>query len=161
MILGTTETDNAGNHNIFGGHGMLESLGGRAGMTLIPTDPDGAMRRVPYEMQKLKSLGFVAAEVASGRTIARPPGGKAWIDYAARRGRCRRYSYLDVFRGRVPASAFDGKVVVVGVSAPSLGDLHNTSVGDAMSGPRSRRTSSTRRCTASPCGAPGTAGPSC
>ena len=50
----------------------------------------------------------------------------------------KAYSYSDVYFGKVPPSAFRGKAVVVGPSAPSLQDVHLTSVsGDpagAMSG---------------------------
>lgn len=42
-------------------------------------------------------------------------------------------SYLDVYLGRVPASAFGGKIVLVGASAPGLGDIFQTPFG-VMSG---------------------------
>lgn len=41
------------------------------------------------------------------------------------------YSYIDVLRGKVPADAFRGRHVLVGATAPGLGDAH------AVSAPRS------------------------
>src|SRR5262249_10185414 len=101
----------------------------RPGNAIIPSDSDGAMRRVPYATQKLKSAGIVTAEVAEGRTIDRPSGGQPWIDYEGPTGTVPTYSYEAVLRGRVAPSTFAGKVVVGGATASAFQDLHKTSTG--------------------------------
>jgi adenylate cyclase len=136
VVLGTTETTFDGGTRIFGGDDVLRRIGARAGITLFPTDDDGSIRRVHYELQNLKAFGVVAAELASGGEIARPSADKLWIDWAGPPGTVREYSYADVLDGEVPPSAFDGKLVVVGASAAALGDVHETGAGGGlMSGP--------------------------
>jgi adenylate cyclase len=51
----------------------------------------------------------------------------AWIDFHGPPGTIKALSFSDVLRGRVPAKAFQNKVVVVGPAAPSLQDVHPTS----------------------------------
>ena len=62
-----------------------------------------------------------------------------WIDFAGKPGTVKAYSYSDVYFGKVPPSAFRDKTVVIGPTAPTLQDVHATSVsGDParpMSGP--------------------------
>ncbi len=44
----------------------------------------------------------------------------------------KTYSYSDVYFGKVPASAFAGKIVVIGPAAPSLQDVHATSASGSQ-----------------------------
>ena len=91
---------------------------------------------MPYSTQGLTSFGVVAAETALGRKIAPPGSGATWIDFAGPPGTVKTYSFSRVMLGLVPASAFTGKIVVVGPSAPSLQDVHSTATsgGEVMSG---------------------------
>jgi adenylate cyclase len=136
-ILATTEVDEKGRPNLIFDEAALEELGARAGNANLPTDKDGIIRRFPYSVEGLKSFALVAAEVASGRPI--PPEAMGadvqWIDYAGRPGTITSYSYSRVLNGQVPPSVFRDKVVVIGVTAPSLQDIHATPRGAEMPGP--------------------------
>jgi adenylate cyclase len=137
IVLSTTEVGPNGTTGIFGGGGILQRLGARAGWGNFKPDKDGPIRKVSYEVQKLKSLSIAAAEVALRHPIERSQlqGGRAWIDFAGPPGTIRSYSYSRVLRGKEPASAFRHKIVVVGASAPVLQDIHDTAFGPGMSGP--------------------------
>jgi adenylate cyclase len=136
VVLATTEADAQGHTAIFGGDRVLKQIGARAGNGVLPADSDGVIRRVPYASNNLTSFGIVAAEVASGHAIAKPSASSPWIDFAGPPGTIRAYSMSRVMDGKVPASAFRGKLVVIGPSAPSLQDVHATSASGAewMSG---------------------------
>ena len=136
VVLATTEVDAQGHANVFGGDAVVRSLGARVGNAVLPSDADGVIRRVPYATQGLTSFGVAAAEVALGRRIAPPTSGSAWIDFAGPPGTVKTYSFSKVMLGLVPASAFAGKIVMVGPSAPSLQDVHATSASssEVMSG---------------------------
>ena len=137
IVLSTTEVGPNGTTGIFGGGGILEQIGARAGWGNFRADKDGPIRKVDYEVQKLKSLSIAAAEVALGHPIKRSQleHGRAWIDYVGPPGTIRSYSYSRVLDGKVPASALRNKIVVVGASAPVLQDIHDSSFGPGMSGP--------------------------
>jgi adenylate cyclase len=82
----------------------------------------------------------VAAELARGRPVPRArfgSDGSAWIDFPGPPRTVRTVSFGDVLRGRVPAAAVRGKVVVVGATAPVLKDVFTTSTAseDLMAGP--------------------------
>ena len=135
VVLSTTEVDEDGNTRIFGGDDVLKRIGARPGNTLIPNDTDGVIRHVPYETQKLKSFGIVAAEIAAGRTIparartasgsttpARPTRCAITRTRASCAGRCRR-----------PRSATRSSCSGGGDVAPGL-PLHPDSGDDADAG---------------------------
>ena len=92
-----------------------------------------------YEFGGLTSFAVAAAEATTGRQIsaANSKDGKAWIDYRGPPETFRNVPFSLVLRGKVPASVFRGKTVVIGATAPSLQDQHATSTtGDElMSGP--------------------------
>src|SRR5262245_58813214 len=75
VILATTEVDDRGRTNIFGGL-PLGQLGAAAGMTLLPADYGGVLRRIPYAVNGLTTLGVAAAAVAEGRAVPRPRAGE-------------------------------------------------------------------------------------
>jgi adenylate cyclase len=129
VVLATTEVDENGRTNIFGGDEVLREIGARPANANFVTDPGGTIRRMPYELDKLKSFGVVTAEVARARPISRSEAGSnaPWIDYAGPPGTIASISYSRVARGQFPRGFFSGKVVVVGPSAPSLQDVHPTS----------------------------------
>ena len=93
-----------------------------------------------YEIDGLVTFGVAIAEAATGEPIdpsEMEGDGEAWIDYRGPPGTFDHYSYSRVLRGEVPASAFRGKTVIVGASAPSLQDVHPTSTtgNELMAGP--------------------------
>jgi adenylate cyclase len=137
IVLATTEVDEQGRSNVFGGAEVLKQFGARDGNANLPPDKDGVLRHYSYAVEKLKGFAIVAAELALGRRITRDEmgGDTQWIDYAGRPETVTSYSYSRVLNGKVPPSVFADKVVVIGPWAPSLQDIHPTPRGRAMTGP--------------------------
>lgn len=139
VILSTTETDR-GESRIFGGEEVVHEIGARAANTVVKPDSGGVIRKMHYEIDGLVSFGVAVAEAAGGEKIGASQmegDGEAWIDYRGPPKTFAHYSYSRVLRGKVPPSAFRGKTVIVGVSAPSLQDVHATSTSgdELMPGP--------------------------
>jgi CHASE2 domain-containing sensor protein len=137
VVLATSETDGHGHTNVFGGDAEVREVDARVGNDSIPVDADGVMRRLPFEVGGLTEMAIVTADEAEGRSIGRSAfgGGTALIDYRGGTGSFQTVSFYDVYAGRVPASVVRGKIVVVGVTAPELEDIHATPTSAAMSGP--------------------------
>jgi adenylate cyclase len=138
VVLATTEVDEKGHTAIFGGDQVLRSIGAKAGNALLPNDAGGTLRRTWYEARKLKTLGIVTAEDILGRKIPASAlgGNTAWIDYRGGPGTIQTTSYSSVYTGNFRTGTFKGRTVVIGPAAPTLGDVHPTSVTgeDLMSG---------------------------
>jgi adenylate cyclase len=137
VVLATTEVDERGRSNVFGGEEVLRDIGARAGNSNYTVDSGGVIRRMPYELEKLKGFGVAAAEVFSGRRITRDDAGgdRAWIDWSGPAGTVEAVSFSRLIRGRVPPETLRGKIAVVGAAAPSLQDLHATAVSELQPGP--------------------------
>jgi adenylate cyclase len=138
VVLATTEVDAHGHTAVLGGDALLRQIHAQAGNAVFRTDAGGIYRRFPYEIDGLKSFAVTVAERATGKRIAPSTlGGKtAWIDYAGPPGTVRGVSYSRVLRGKFNPSLFRGKIVIIGPAAPSLQDVHPTSVSgsELMSG---------------------------
>jgi adenylate cyclase len=138
IVLATTEVDAKGRSRVLGGEELLAEIGARSGNAILNQDEGGVQRRVPYSFDGLESFAVVATELATGRKVERSAfgDGDAWIDYVGPPGAVPTYSFSRVLRGRFPADAFRGRVVVVGASAPKLQDVHPvpTSSDDVMAG---------------------------
>jgi adenylate cyclase len=137
VVLATTEVDDDGGTNVFGGDEIVAQLDARVGNGNFPTDSGGVIRRVAYKVDKLKSFALVAAEHAKGATISPDEFHNRdtnWIDFRGPPGRIETHSFSNVYYGRFEPGTFKGKIVVVGPSAPSLQDVHSTSSGENMSG---------------------------
>jgi adenylate cyclase len=99
----------------------------------VPTDEDGKVRRFLYAPVRVPTLPVQAA----GLFLRKPvPESKfkdnfAWIDFPGGPGTVPTYSLVDVVRGRVPASAFAGKIVIVGPNDPLEKDVIDTPASDA------------------------------
>ena len=108
--------------------GYARALDGDA---TLRADEDGVFRKFPYRPQGLRSFAVASAERASGRRVDADEfeSDAAWIDYAGPPRTVRRISFSRLVRGRVDRKAIEGKIAVVGVTAPSLQDVHPTSVG--------------------------------
>ncbi len=136
VVLSFQETDSKGDVNLFGigqTQKALRQAGVEPGSTLFPFDPGNFIRRTSYSINHLTTFAIVTAEVATGKRI-RPFSGTKWIDYVGPAGTFDTVSYGDVYSGKIPASFFKGKIVVIGPTAPSLQDLHPTSTDPSMSG---------------------------
>ena len=130
MILSTTETDGAGETTLFSFNKGLEYTGGQPAITLVVKDSDGRVRRMLFGKQKLRASRWRRPRPSSAGAIetpraARPgstsPGPTRTIPYV---------SLVDVERNQFRPEAVRGKVVIVGATATSLQDQHNT-VDDA------------------------------
>jgi len=138
VVLATFEVNAQGEANVFGGGDIVRQARARVGDAAIPVDPDGALRRVRYEVGGLKSFALVSAERATGRSvrISAVRGKSEWIDFRGPPGSFAYASFSRVLAGKVPPSFFHGKIVVVGPATASLQDVHPTSTtrGGLMSG---------------------------
>ena len=139
IVLATTETDGKGGTRVLGGDDLLREIGARAGNAVMPADPNGVIRRMPYQVDGLRSFPVVAAEIATGRAPDRGDFERdsSWIDFHGPPGTLPHHPFSAVERGHVPDSAFRDKIVVVGAMAPSLQDVAATSTSgdELMSGP--------------------------
>ena len=139
VVFATTEVNSHGGTDVLGGDANLRLAHAVAANALIPSDAGGVDRKMLYEIQGLKTFAVTAAERALGRPIepSAIPGSGAWIDYVGPPGTIPGISFSSVMLGRFPHDFFRGKIVVVGPTAPSLQDVHSTSVSgnELMSGP--------------------------
>lgn len=96
----------------------------------IDKDPDDVLRRMMYAPVGLETLAVRAAEMVRNQPVnpADFPGNHAWIDFRGPPGTFRHYSFADVMAGKIPASAFTGKAVLIGVTDPVGEDLFVTSI---------------------------------
>src|SRR5689334_23472560 len=137
VVLATTEVLGNGHTGVLGGDAVVRQVHARVGNGNFPQDPAGVIRRVAYKVDELKSFGLVIAERATGKTITPADFHHRtfnWIDFVGPPGTIPRYSFSTVMDGLFPDGTFRNKIVVVGPSAPTLQDVHPTSVGDGMSG---------------------------
>ncbi|MCW2967088.1 MAG: adenylate/guanylate cyclase with Chase sensor, partial [Solirubrobacteraceae bacterium] len=135
VVLGTTIVGAHGQQTILGKGGTRRAHA-LAGSTNLPTT-SGSIRRFPHDDHGLPSFAVAAAQAALGRPVGRSrfPGGSAWIDFAGPPKTVTTVPFVSALRGHVPASAFRGKVVVVGAVDPILQDVHPTAFGEGMPGP--------------------------
>ena len=134
VVLATTEVNQRGEANVFGGEKVLQSVGARAGNTGVEPGRDGTVRRSHFEIDGLKSFAVVTAEVATGRPVPKSSFDEegAWIDFAGPPDTIPTVTFSDVVRQKVDPALFKNKIVVVGASAPTLQDVHPTSAGGGL-----------------------------
>jgi CHASE2 domain-containing sensor protein len=117
--------------------GVRNPRGVVAASGAVDTDSDGVLRKLMYVQVRIQTFAIRAAEMLRGRPIpaAKVPNNHAWIDYTGPPGTYRTYSMAKVLDGMVPPSAFAGKVVLVGVTAPIGKDVFTTAASSKpMSG---------------------------
>jgi adenylate cyclase len=138
LVLATTEVARNGSTHIFGGDAVLRQIGARPANTSFAPDADGAIRRLPWSIDGLRTFGVVLAEAATGKAVPRSsfPKNGAPIDFTGPPSHVRSISFSDVLARRFPPGLFRGKVAIVGPTAPSLQDVHATSASrsDLMPG---------------------------
>ena len=140
VVLATTEVNSHGKSDVFGGVPAQRYARAAVGDASYGVDPGATIRRMYYAPQGLTSFPILAAEKFLDTKITRADmgGNSAWIDYVGPPGTIRgasghddpsnQISFSQVYFGKVPASVFRGKLVVVGpASATLLGDVHATS----------------------------------
>jgi CHASE2 domain-containing sensor protein len=138
VVLAATEVDARGHTDVLGGDANVRRAHAVAAAANLPSEDGGVIRRYPYSLLGLQSMGVAAARVA-GVSVApsRFDHDKALIDFRGPPGTVLTVSFAKVLRGEVAPQAFRGKIVVVGATAPTLQDVHQTSAtSDApMPGP--------------------------
>ncbi len=138
-VFSIQETANGGNFEFVGssqGAKLMQEVGTRPGSTFFPFDPGGVIRRFSFTANLLPTFPVATAETATNKRVSRSHfgGGSAWIDYVGPAGTFPMVSFGDVYSGRIPASFFKNKIVLVGATAPSLQDFHATATDPQMSG---------------------------
>ncbi|MBD0282632.1 MAG: adenylate/guanylate cyclase domain-containing protein [Thermoleophilaceae bacterium] len=138
VVLATTEVTPQGGTNVLGGEDVLARIGARAANAIFIPDGDGVIRRVPAAIDGLTTFSLAAAEAFRGEPVdvSRFDGGAALIDYVGPPGTMDAISFSRVLDGDFPRRLFENKAVIVGASAPTLQDVHPTSVagGELMGG---------------------------
>ena len=137
---------------------VLQDQAGGAGFFNAHPDFDGVMRRMPvlieHDGQCYGSLALLTAQAAMGGEPAkaqpasglRPPAldlgglgipldaeGRALVPYRAP-GAYRYIPAVDVLRGAAPAADLEGRVVLIGSTAPGIMDLRVTPTEKAFPG---------------------------
>lgn len=137
LVLATALTDAVNGPNLIFYDEDLAAAGVRVGHAGFPHTPGNVFRTVPLRVDGLASFAVAVAETAAaGPVSAADFAHGALIDYRGPPGTVRAVHYSEVLSGAVPPSAFDDMIVIVGATAPQLGDVHPTPMGDVpMSGP--------------------------
>jgi adenylate cyclase len=140
IVLATTEVNRKGEGKFLGApeEVLEEELDGRFGNGLFPNDSGGVIRRMSHDVDGMETLGVATVEVGTGEQVDPDSAGDegAWIDYWGPPGTIETVSFSRVAQGKTPRGFFRDKYVLVGPSAPSLQDIHPTSVSgsDLMAG---------------------------
>jgi len=128
ILLATTEVDGHGHTNVLGGDASLARVHARAVATNLSNGSQGLIARFPYAVGGLESVGVAASEQVTGKALspARFGHAGALIDFQGPEGAFPTVSFSRLLSGRVRPEVFRGKIVVVGATAPTLGDVHPT-----------------------------------
>ena len=128
VVLATTEVAANGQADVFGGNAQVRAAHAVVAAANLPLPGDGVIRRYSYSLLGLPSFAVATARMA-GYPISRSNfhDDSALIDFRGPPGTIKSVSFADVYEGRVPASTFAGKVVVIGAVASTFQDLHQTS----------------------------------
>jgi CHASE2 domain-containing sensor protein/predicted Ser/Thr protein kinase len=131
VAFATSEIDQFGRTEVLGGPLFQRQIGAVVGSALARPDSSGVIRRIPYAVKGLPSFPVVIAELRTGRHVdaAQFVNGGPLIDYLGPAKTFATVSFVDVLDGQIAASAFRDRVVLVGVTAPSVGDLHPSPFG--------------------------------
>lgn len=137
-VLVTGESDGHGHTNILGGDANLRAAHSQAAAADLSNDDMGTITRFPRAIAGLGSVAtMVSARLGKPLPASAFDGGTQWIDYRGAPGSIPTLPFSSVVRGQFSRAAVRGKIVVVGVSTPTLQDVHSTPVGGTalMSGP--------------------------
>ncbi len=136
VVMVTSEVGPHGATRVFGGNQNLAAAGALPAYAGVPDDADEEVTRLDAGFSGLPSVPVVAAR-AVGHPVHLAAGATPLIDYPGGPGTVPEIHAIDVLEGRVPASRVRGRIVVIGVPAPGVGDLHPTDAagGSQLSGP--------------------------
>jgi len=104
-------------------------------MINIYTDQDGVSRSIPITLQDKTGFALKTVQKYLGGDI-KVPQQKLLVNYVGAPGSYTTYSLTDVLHGKINASEFNDKIVLIGATAPDLHDdyLAPTSHGKRMPG---------------------------
>jgi CHASE2 domain-containing sensor protein len=143
-VLATSEFNDRGGSNVLGGDANLAKINAEAGASNLSNTSDGSghslMTGFQYSIAGHRTLAVAAAERATGIGLSPSgfPSGGALIDFRGGPGTFPTVSFSRVYKGEVDPAVFRNQIVVVGVSAPTLQDVHptpTTTGSSLMSGP--------------------------
>src|SRR5215213_5235274 len=138
VVLSATEVGKGGKTKIFGGTEAQKFARATVGNGILPEGSSGALRRLPYVIDGLRTLSVATVERVTQRPVdrSRMRGDGAWIDYSGPPGHVRYAPFSRVASGRFKPGTFRDRIVVIGAVAPSLQDRHPTSwPAGEMAGP--------------------------
>jgi len=135
VVMVTSEVGPRGATRIFGGNQNVKAAGALPAYDAVPPNSDEEVTRLDAGFRGLASVPLVAAR-ALGHPVSLAPGAQPLIDYPGGPGTVPEIPAIAVMDGRVAASRVRGRVVVIGVPAPEVGDLHPTDAagGSQLSG---------------------------
>jgi CHASE2 domain-containing sensor protein len=129
-----------GTTNVLGGVAHQRAGGFSVGSADFEEASDGAVRRVPAQIEGVQSFATASAR-ASGVTAATLASefddGSQWIDFPGPAGTIPAYSFSDVLSRSFDPALVRGRIVVVGATAGDLQDEHTVGgwASQPMSGP--------------------------
>jgi adenylate cyclase len=138
VVLSATEVGKGGKTKIFGGEQVQRFARATIGNGLLPEGSSGALRRLPYDIDGLRTLSVATVERVTHKPVDRRKlaGDGAWIDFSGPPGHVRYVSFSRAVRGRYAPGTFRNRIVIIGAVAPSLQDRHPTSwPAGEMAGP--------------------------
>jgi adenylate cyclase len=128
VVLATTVVNERGGTSVLGGEKVLRELNTRAAHAGLTTDSGRVARRMSHELDRLETFSVASVERSTGRQVPKDAfPDPAWIDYHGRTN-VQTIPFHRVVRGDFRPGTFRDKIVVVGATAPSLQDVHPTSV---------------------------------
>jgi adenylate cyclase len=135
VVLATTTVGPHGTTDVLGGDANLRHFGARAADATVVPDTDGVSRRMQFQYQDLDTFGVAIAQNARMRPITASmfggPTKSVPIDYAGPPRTVPSLSYWQIYENDFPASMVRGKIVIIGATASTLQDLHDTATSGA------------------------------
>ncbi|PNU02249.1 CHASE2 domain-containing protein [Novosphingobium guangzhouense] len=105
------------------------------GVATIAPDPDGVVRGAAASHGAPGRPGHLMAEMARSLPHSgHVPSDARLIPFGGGEGRWPEVSAAAILAGQVPAALIEGKIVLVGVTAPGLGSRYATPTGGVMTG---------------------------
>jgi adenylate cyclase len=139
VILSATEVGKGGATKVFGGGKDVQTFAkATIGNGLLPEGSSGALRRLPYSIDGLRTLSVATVERVTRKPVdrSRMAGEGAWIDFSGPPGHIDYVSFSRVVKRKFEPGTFKNRIVVIGAAAPSLQDRHPTSwPAGEMNGP--------------------------
>jgi len=135
VVMVTSEVGPDGATRIFGGNQNVRAAGALPAYDGVPPNSDEEVTRLDAGFRGLPSVPVVVAR-AVGHPVRLAPDAKPLIDYPGGPGTVPEIPAIDILNRRVAASRLRGRIVVIGVPAPGVGDLHPTDAagGSQLSG---------------------------